>query len=251
MTIPKLLVAEDERPQREALVSLLAELWPEARISAVCEDGLSALHAMGREIPDVAFLDIRMPGVSGLEVARAMGQRVHVVFVTAHDEHAVSAFEHGAVDYLLKPVERARLGATITRVQGRLGTPPAELADLLSHLLRAPAAPARPELKWITASLGETVRMYALDDVLAFQAQDKYTRVITSTDDAIIRTSLRELLAALDPDAFWQIHRSVVVRAAAIDHVRRDADGKHWLALRGRRETFPVSSSYQARFRGM
>ena len=248
----RLLLAEDEAPQREALAELLAELWPEATLVAACADGLEALEAFERERPEVAFLDIRMPGLSGLEVASAIRGRAHLVFVTAYDDHAVRAFDEGAVDYVLKPVRRERLADTVLRLRQRLGGPPDDAGVLLARLRDELArAPKRDGLKWITASVGDTVKLYPLDEVLAFQAQDKYTRVITAKDEAIIRKSLRELLSLLDPEVFWQVHRSVIVRAAAIDRVRRDDLGKHWLTLKDHAEPLPVSSAFQSRFRGM
>ena len=247
-----LLIAEDEQPQREALQALLQELWPEAAVVAVCADGLEAVEAFEREQPQVAFLDIRMPGLCGLEVARTISDRAHLVFVTAYDDHAVRAFEQGAVDYLLKPVRRERLIETISRLRKRVQSAPSDADQLLARLREELArGPRREGLKWITASVGDTVTLYPIEEVLAFQAQDKYTRVITATGEAVIRKSLRELLAVLDPDVFWQVHRSVIVRAGAIDRVRRDELGKHWLSLKNHKEVLPVSSAFQSRFRGM
>ncbi|MET0284892.1 MAG: LytTR family DNA-binding domain-containing protein [Polyangiales bacterium] len=244
-----ILIAEDEAPQRGALLALLAELWPSARVVAACEDGPSALQAFERERPEVAFLDVQLPGQSGIELARAFGAKAHVVFVTAHDDYAVRAFEHGAVDYVLKPVQRARLADTIVRLKSRLES--AVVPDLEQLLSRLAREPARTLLKWITASIGDTIKLYGIDEVLAFHAQDKYTRVITASDDAIIRKSLKELLTGLDEDVFWQVHRSVVVRASAIDCVKRGELGHHQLTLKGRAEVFPVSSAFHTRFRGM
>jgi DNA-binding LytR/AlgR family response regulator len=191
-------------------------------------------------------------GLGGIDLALRFGHRAHIVFVTAYDEYAVRAFELGAIDYLLKPIAPARLRETVQRLVERgLQHPPA-IDALLATLRRelTPSAP-RDRLKWITASLGETTKLYAVDDVIAFRAQDKYTLVVTAADEAIIRTSLRELVQKLDPDEFWQIHRSVVVRAAAIDQIKRDELGKSWLTLRGRTEQLPVSTTFAARFRGM
>jgi DNA-binding LytR/AlgR family response regulator len=247
----KILVAEDERPQRDELVRLLAELWPEATLVAACSDGLEALEAIDREAPDVAFLDIRMPEMSGLDLARLVAGRVHVVFVTAYDEHAVTAFEHGAVDYLLKPVQRARLATTIERLGARRGAAPAQVIDELIERLRRELAPATPALRWITASIGDTVKMIPIDEVVAFRTQDKYTQVLTAGDDALIRRSLRDLLGQLDRDVFWQVHRSVVVRVSAIDTVQRDDSGRYSLTLKGRRDALPVAAAFHGRFRGM
>lgn len=247
----KLLIAEDEAPQRSALLALLTEVWPSAQVVATCEDGCTALEAFERERPQVAFLDVQLPGQSGIELARAIGDRAQLVFVTAHDSYAVRAFEHGAVDYLLKPVQRARLSETIARLKLRLASPVANDLELLLNRLSRELAPTRSLLKWITASVGDVTKLYGIDEVLAFQAQDKYTRVITASDDAIIRKSLRELLNGLDGDAFWQVHRSVVVRTAAIDCVKRDEAGHHVLTLKGRADVLPVSSAFHGRFRGM
>jgi DNA-binding LytR/AlgR family response regulator len=241
----RLLVAEDERPQREELVRVLTELWPEAAV-VPCADGLEALEAYDAARPDVAFVDLRMPGLGGLELARALAG-VLIVFVTAHDDAAIHAFEQGAVDYLLKPVRRERLALTLLRVQERLRQRVAPAAPPSFP----PQAAREGPLRWISASIGDTVRFYPIDDVLAFQSQDKYTRVLTRSDDAVIRTSLRELGRGLDPNAFWHVHRSVIVRAAAIEWVKRDAAGRFVLALKGRAERFPVSTSFQRRLRGM
>jgi DNA-binding LytR/AlgR family response regulator len=243
----RLLIAEDEPPQRAALEALVRELWPAARLCASCGDGVEALAAFARERPAVAFLDLRMPGLGGLEVARAIAGAAHVVFITAHEDAAISAFEHGAVDYVLKPVGRDRLARTIARLQARLREPPAAgLAGLRDELAPRPGA-----LKWVTATVRDAVKLYAIDDILAFQAQDKYTRALTRSDEAILRTSLRELVAQLDPDVFWQVHRSVLVRATAIDVVRRDALGRHCLTLKGRADVLPLSSAFYSRLRGM
>jgi DNA-binding LytR/AlgR family response regulator len=248
----RVLVAEDEAPQRQSMIALLGQLWPEARVVAACADGLEALEAFARESPEVAFLDIRMPGLDGLAVARSMSGQAHLVFVTAYDDHAVKAFEAGAIDYLLKPVRADRLAETVARLRQRVQAVPPDVADMLARLRDELArGPRVQSLKWITASVGETVKLYPIEEILAFQAQDKYTRVLTAGDDAIIRKSLRELMVALDPEEFWQVHRSVIVRAGAIDQVRKDELGKHWLTLKGRAEALPVSSGFQSRFRGM
>jgi DNA-binding LytR/AlgR family response regulator len=251
-TSVSLLIAEDERPQREELVRLLAELWPDARLVDACADGLEALEAIGRALPDVAFLDIHMPGMSGLELALSLSGRAHVVFVTAYDQYAIQAFEQGAVDYLLKPVQRERLARTVARLRARIATRPTDLDELIGRLRRELAAPAQgAALRWITASIGDTVKLISIDDVIAFRSQDKYTQVLTASDDALIRRSLRELTQELDPDAFWQVHRSVVVRVAAIDVVQRDELGRYTVSLKGRADRLPVASAFHARFRGM
>jgi len=251
------IVAEDEELLRTALVALLGEVWPQLRIVAECEDGASALECLAEHQPDVAFLDIRMPGLSGIEVARALGEvspRTQVVFVTAYDQYAIDAFEHGAVDYLLKPIVRERLQATVQRLQARAAQRPdvAVLDALLLRLGQRPPTPAStPPLAWITASSGRETRLILLDDVVYFQADNKYTTVLTRDGDALLRTPLRELLEVLDPAAFRQIHRSTIVNLKAVASVVRDDTGKGRLKLRHRDEVLTVSQPYMSLFRGM
>lgn len=247
------LIAEDETPQRIALEALLREVWPELDLVAVCDDGLAALEAVATHRPTVAFLDIRMPGVSGLDVARAVAAAGGlVVFTTAYDEYAIRAFDAGAADYLLKPVQPARLAQAVERLRARLQHNGAEHLQALVDDLEARLRPQGERLmRWISASVGDSVRMIGIDEVLFFQAQDKYVRVVTTSDEAIIRTPLKDLIAGLDPDLFWQVHRGVVVRVAAIDRVRKDELGKWGLTLRGREESLPVSAGFLHRFRGM
>ncbi|HEX6397368.1 MAG TPA: LytTR family DNA-binding domain-containing protein [Steroidobacteraceae bacterium] len=251
MKRPTALIAEDELPQRQELRALVAELWPELDVVAECEDGLAALQALETHRPQVAFLDIRMPGVSGLEVARAAGDHCQVIFVTAYEEYALRAFDEGAVDYLQKPVARDRLRRALERARARLaaGTP-VDMAALID-LVQSRLAPGGKSIKWITASVGNTMKMFAIEEVLFFQAQDKYTRVVTAESEGHIRTPLKELVAALDSETFWQVHRSVIVRVGAIRTVEKDEDGKLRLTVRGHAEVLPVSSAFQYRFRGM
>ena len=256
MTRTTAIIAEDELPQRQELRALLAELWPELEVVAECEDGLAALDAIALHRPRVAFLDIRMPGVSGLEVARAAGADCQVIFITAYEEYALRAFDEGAVDYLLKPISRDRLNRAAERARARLnGGAQVDMAALLdivqSKLVQANLAPGRQGIKWITASVGNAVKMFSIDEVLFFQAQDKYTRVVTADSEGNIRTPLKDLLAALDSEAFWQVHRSVIVRVSAIHTVEKGDDGKLHLSVRGHSEILPVSSAFQYRFRGM
>lgn len=247
------LIAEDEAPQRRELIRMLGELWPELTISAECEDGLSALEAIQAEPPQLAILDIRMPGLSGIEVAKAaieVGSQV--LFTTAYDEYAVRAFEAGAIDYLLKPIREDRLSKALQRVRERLAQPPVANAlsaqiSALPQLLMGRELP----LQWITASVGDTVRFISIDEVLCFQAQDKLTRVLANDGEAFIRTPLKELVRGLDPQQFWQIHRSAIVRAAAIDKVRKDELGRYELSLKQRNERLPVSQAFAQRLRGM
>lgn len=247
------IIAEDEPSQRAELARLLHTQWPDLDIVATCEDGLSALEALHDLKPQIAFLDIRMPGASGIEVARAASGKVHVVFVTAYDEYAVAAFDTGAADYLLKPVTPERLAQTIVRLRARIASNAStDLTRLLEALdAQMQTRQSRSTLKWVTASIGDTVKMFPIDDVLFFQAQDKYVRVVTTADEAVIRTPLKELVTQLDPEVFWQIHRSVIVRASAIDRVQKDALGHFHARLKGLTEKLPVSSAYQSRFRSM
>lgn len=248
----RIVIAEDERDQREQLGRLLARYWPEAGIVASCGDGIEALAALNKLRPNVMFLDIRMPGVDGLEVARAASGRAHVVLTTAYEEYAVRAFEAGALDYLLKPVVPERLAAAIARLRERLaesGPPPID--DLLAGL-REQLQSAGPErLQWITATCGDSVELMAVDEVQYFRASDKYVRVVTADKEALVRLSLKELEARLDPEHYWRVYRSVIVAAAAVDRVERDELGKWRLKLKSRDETLPVSESARALFRGM
>ena len=251
MTTPTGIVAEDEAPQRRELIDLLVELWPELRVVAQCEDGLDALDALARLQPRVLFLDIRMPGVSGLEVARAAGPRCHVIFITAYEEYALRAFDAGAVDYLLKPVSRERLARAIERTRERLNTGVVPDVSALIDAVQAKLAPGPRGIRWITASVGNAMKMFAIDEVLFFQAQEKYTRVVAAGSEGFIRTPLKDLLPSLDSDTFWQVHRSVIVRVGAIQAVVKGGDGKLHLTVRGHDAELPVSSAFQYRFRAM
>ena len=243
---PRILIADDEPLLRAELRESLRQLWPEADIVAEAADGYQALR-MARELaPDVAFLDIRMPGLSGLELARTFGLRTHVVFVTAFHEHAVAAFDEGAVDYVLKPADPIRMARCIGRVRDRLRQPPPDLTRLMERLQGKPAGPS-----WIQASVGQAIHFIDLADVLYFSAEAKYTRVVTDKLEAHIRTPLKELAETLDEAGFWQIHRSHVVAVRRIAAASRDADGALWITLRGHGARLPVSQRFQHRFKGM
>ena len=250
------IVAEDESLLREELVSLLRGAWPELDIAAVCEDGGSALEAISEHRPDVAFLDIRMPGLGGLEVAAAAAEAspaTHIVFVTAYNQYAVDAFERGAVDYLLKPVTAKRLAAAVERLKARGKVPdPASVAAIIEQLRATlPAAAGAPTLTWITASVGKETRLIAVDDVAYFQADNKYTVVMTAEGEALIRKPVRELLAVLDPATFKQIHRSTIVNMKAIAALTKDDSGRGTIRLKNRPETLPVSLTFMPIFRNM
>ena len=246
--MPTAIIADDEDLPRSALRRLLAETWPALRVLAECEHGTDALEVIQRVQPDVVFLDIRMPGLSGLDVAKTVRGCSHVVFVTAYDQHAFQAFETGAIDYLRKPVERARLEETCNRLRERLNLPPPDVGALMAELdrrLRTSAA----RIRWISASISDSIKIIPIDDVLYFQSNEKYTQVVTTDDEALVRTPLRELVEGLDPDQFWQVHRSVVVRASAISRVKRDELGKITITLKDRSEVLKASQTYAWRFR--
>jgi DNA-binding LytR/AlgR family response regulator len=256
-TVATCIVAEDEALLREALVAELRRAWPTLRIVAECEDGADALEALAEHRPDVAFLDIRMPGLTGLEVAQAAAEaspRTQIVFVTAYDQYAIDAFERGAIDYLLKPVAGDRLDATVRRVQARLGEGRDEaLSALLARLgTSLPRAESAPEpLTWLTAGAGRETRLILVDEVAYFRADHKYTTVVTADGEALLRTSIRDLLARLDASVFKQIHRSTVVNMRAVAGITRDDTGRGTLRLRGRPETLTVSAPFMPLFRHM
>ena len=246
--MPTALLAEDEPMLRAQLRSRLAEAWPELSIVAEAENGEQALASIDEHKPDIAFLDIRMPVMSGLDVARVVGGRCHVVFVTAYDEYAVAAFDEGAVDYVLKPVTPERIAKVTARLRQRLAMPPLDVTALLSRLaLRDDAAP----LKWIRASLGNAMKLIATDDVLYFQSEDKYTKVVTADGDALIRKTIKELYDELDPELFWQIHRATIVSLRAIAKVERDWRDQPLLTLKDRAEKLTVSRTFAHLFKAM
>lgn len=246
MTSPRILIADDEPLLRADLAESLGRLWPEAQIVALAGDGIEAIRLAHATQPDVAFLDIRMPGLSGLEVARAFSHRTHVVFITAYEEHALAAFDEGALDYVLKPTDPARLTRAVERLRGRLHLPPPDLGRAV-RMLQPQAAPP----SWIQASVGSTIHFIDLADVAYFTSELKYTRVVTSQLEAHIRTPVRELAETLAGGGFWQIHRSHVVNVKRIACVRRDGDGAMWLDLRGMATRLPVSQRFQGLFKGM
>ncbi|MBC5782138.1 response regulator transcription factor [Ramlibacter sp. USB13] len=261
---PTALIAEDEPLLAQALQAELARAWPELQVLPTVGDGAAAVRAALEHRPDVLFFDIRMPGQGGMEAAAELAEDwpdeapfPALVFVTAYDQYAVQAFEAQAVDYVLKPVQPARLRRTVEKLQGVLAQRASRGTDLeatlgqLRHLLQgAPAAP-QPQLRVIQASVGNSIRMVPVDDVAYFEAADKYVRVVCADGEVLIRTPLKELLPQLDAQAFWQVHRGTVVRAAAVESVHRDEAGKLHLALRGRKERLPVSRLYAHLFKAM
>ena len=246
--MPTALIAEDEPMLRSQLKARLAEAWPELAIVAEAENGEEAVMLAQEERPDVAFLDIRMPVLTGIDVARAIAGGPHIVFVTAYDEYAIAAFEEGAVDYVLKPPTPERIAKVVARLKSRLGTPPADLKALLERLA---ARETGGTLKWIRASLGATLKLLAIDDVLYFQSEDKYTKVVTAEGDALIRKTIKELYDELDHEQFWQIHRGTIVNLRAIAKVERDWRDQPLLTLRERPEKLTVSRTFAHLFKAM
>jgi DNA-binding LytR/AlgR family response regulator len=253
------LVADDEPLLREALVRLLANAWPGLMVVAQARNGREAIDLFEAHRPDICFLDVQMPGKSGVEAAQHIGRRAQLVFVTAFDQYAVQAFAQGALDYLVKPVEPARLAETVLRLQERLRAPApvANMDALLEQLARALTPSNAPQsLRWVRASVGTTVRLIAVEDIDYLRAEEKYTQVAWRDDagqprEAVIRTPLKELLPQLDPTVFAQVHRSVVVNLSAISHVTRGENETADIHLKGRSEILPVSRTHLHLFRQM
>jgi len=251
---PRAILADDERLMREQLRARLAETWPELQVVAEVRNGQEAIDAVREHRPDLAFLDIRMPGMSGIDAARAIGSACHVVFITAHSEFAVEAFEQGAVDYVLKPADRERLALTVQRLKARIGSTPADIGQLLERLsqgLGAAPAAKRRYLQWIQASVGSQIRMIAVADVLFFISDEKYTRLQTEAFEALIRKPIKELVDELDPEGFWQIHRSTIVNVNAIAGVVRDFRGRQLVQLRDHPQKLEVSRNFSHLFKQM
>jgi DNA-binding LytR/AlgR family response regulator len=256
---PTALIADDEPMLRDTMARMLETAWPDLVVVAQARNGREAIELFNTHTPDVCFLDVQMPGVSGLETARHIGRRAHLVFVTAYDQYAVQAFECGVLDYLVKPVRLPRLSETLVRLKERLQTraQPENTAALVEQLLeklRSPPAPA--PLRWIRASVGDTLRMIAIEQIDFLQSDERYTRVAWRGDDgrpseALVRTPLKDLIAQLDPNEFAQVHRSVVVNLRAISHITRGFNDAADIHLRGRSEILPVSRRYLHLFRQM
>src|SRR5207248_10474935 len=250
MSVQTAVIAEDEPHLRDELCETLAEVWPELVIKAKARDGSEACEALQRFAPDVLFLDIEMPGKTGLEVAQFANGRCHIVFVTAYDNYAVEAFEHAAVDYVMKPVTAERLTETVRRLKVHTHERPADLAGVLKFLAER-LAPAREYLRWITVSEGQETRLITLDEVCYFQSDTKYTRVVTAEKCPLIRRTIKELADEIDPKVFWQIHRGTLLHVNAIAGVTRDFGGRMRIRVKQRKETLPVSESYIHLFRQM
>ena len=273
------VIADDERLLREQLRARLAEVWPELEIVGEAKNGAEAVALTESQRPDIVFLDIRMPGMTGIEAARAIAQLpvdgddddaassgpdarpwhgCEIVFITAYDQYAIEAFQQGVVDYVLKPAERDRLQVTVDRVKKRLAergageSPDATGMQQLLQKLAAKMNPgAAPKLKWIQATVGASIQMIAVEDVLFFISDEKYTRVQTATLEALIRKPIKELVDELDAETFWQIHRSTLVNTRMVAGVTRDLRGRQLVSVRGHPEKLEVSRSYAGLFKGM
>ncbi len=270
---PRAVLADDERLMREQLRARLAEVWPELEIVAEARNGLEAVQLVAEHRPDIVFLDIRMPGLTGVEAARQIAQLPpraggdeddellpEIVFITAYDQYAVEAFEQGVADYVLKPAERERLQLTVQRIQKRLaarqGGPEAPAGPHLQELLHALSARLNPGgapryLEWLQATVGQAIQMIPVAEVLFFISDEKYTRVQTAQVEALIRKPIKELVDELDPRQFWQIHRSTLVAVKAIAGVTRDFRGRQIVSIKGHPEKLEVSRSYTGLFKGM
>jgi DNA-binding LytR/AlgR family response regulator len=251
---PTAVVADDERLMREQIIDRLKESWPELSIVGEAANGREAVALVRSLEPDLVFLDISMPGMDGIEAARALAGRVHIVFVTAHDRYAISAFEQGAVDYLLKPAEPERMALTCQRLRERLEHAPVAMDELLQRLsqrLVPDALKPREYMRWVQASVGANLRMIPTSDILFFRAEDKYTRVQTRRFEALIRKPIKELIDELDPNEFWQIHRATVVRVDAVEQVSRNFRGNQVVHVKGSDEKLEVSRSFNHLFKQM
>ena len=278
--MPRALIADDERLMREQLRARLAEVWPELDIVAEAKNGIEAVALTEQHHPDIVFLDIRMPGLTGVDAARQIAQLptfdeaqgwpgCEIVFITAYDQYAVQAFEQGVVDYVLKPAERERLQVTVQRIRQRmaeratslpddattasapLATHTPEMQQLLQRLAGQlnPQAPAK--LQWIQATVRQSIQMIPVEEVLFFISDEKYTRVQTATVEALIRKPIKELVEEIDMNLFWQIHRSTLVNIKAIAGVSRDERGRQLVSVRGLTERLEVSRSYAGLFKAM
>ena len=256
------LIADDEAPMRDLLRARLQQAWPDLRIVAEAANGVEAVELGEKLRPDIAFLDIRMPGLSGIEAARRLYERSHIVFATAYDQYALDAFEQGALDYLLKPVSAERLATTCARLQARLrartqgaAAAPQDIGQQLAKLTTLLENRGKPEkpayLRWIQAQVGASLRMVSTREILFFQSDEKYTRVQTVGAEFLIRKTLKELLDELDPDEFWRIHRSTLVRVDAIAEVKRDLRGRQMLKVRGWPGELEVSRNHSYLFQQM
>ena len=255
--MPTAIIADDERLMRDQLRMRLGQVWPELEILGEAKNGDEAVELVDQLKPDFTFLDIRMPGKTGMEAAAIIGNKSRIVFVTAYDQYAVEAFERGAIDYVLKPPEQERLQITVDRLKSRLDKPAASgdinasVTAMLSQLAEKIAAPKPAHLQWIQASIGQDLRMIPVEEILFFRSDEKYTCVQTEKYEALIRKPVRDLAEELDPTLFWQIHRATLVNVNAIEGVTRDIRGRHLVMIKGRPEKLEVSRSFLHLFKQM
>jgi DNA-binding LytR/AlgR family response regulator len=251
---PTAVVADDERLMREQIIGRLKDAWPELLIVGEAVNGREAVAMVQGLEPDIVFLDINMPEMDGIKAAHALSGQAHIVFVTAYDQYAINAFDQGAIDYLVKPVEPDRIALACRRLRERLQQKPDPVSDLLEQLsqrLGSGGVKPREYLRWVQASVGANIRMIPTSDILFFRAEDKYTRVQTESFEALIRKPIKELIDELDPKEFWQIHRSTVVRIDAVSQVSRNLRGNQTVHLKGREEKLEVSRSFSHLFKQM
>jgi DNA-binding LytR/AlgR family response regulator len=248
MIAPLAIIAEDEPLLRAEIRETLRLLWPELRICAEAGDGQQAVEALEQFGPNILFLDIHMPGLNGIEVARQASGRAHVVFITAYDNYAVDAFKDGALDYIVKPISPERMKVTVERLRDRLREPPADLTGLVDMLKSAVGGESR-YLKWLTVPHGSELRVLAVSEILYLRADNKYTTVNTRSSSFLLNSSLKEMQGKLDPNVFWQIHRGVVVNVSAIDTIYRSFRGTLELKLKDRNELLPVSAPHAHLFK--
>jgi DNA-binding LytR/AlgR family response regulator len=246
------LIVDDERLMRDQLRQRLASVWPELAICGEAENGLKALELFDAHQPTFLFLDIRMPGLNGLEVAARLNGQAHIVFITAYDQHAIEAFERGAIDYLLKPVEEERLALTVERLKSRMAQQPPQLDEIIDRLSqRLLPANQRSYLRWVKASLGSNLRIIPVEEIVYFHAEDKYTRIFTAQQEVLVKKPIKELVDELDPDKFWQIHRGTIVNAGEITGAVRDLRGRLMITLKSRADKLEVSRTFTHLFKQM
>ena len=252
--MPTAIIADDERLMRDQLRARLTQVWPELTILGEAKNGEEAVSLVNELKPDFAFLDIRMPAKTGLEAAKEIGTAAHIVFITAYDQYAVEAFDQGAVDYVLKPADTERLGKTVERLKQRLSSEsePPDMSNMLAQLAKQLGISAKPNyLQWIQASIGQELRLIPVEEILFFKSDEKYTCVQTATYEALIRKPVRDLAEELDPNLFWQIHRSTLVNSKAIAGVVRDMRGRHLVQIKDSNEKLEVSRSFIHLFKQM
>ncbi|MCK5100502.1 MAG: response regulator transcription factor [Desulfobacteraceae bacterium] len=249
------IIADDEKQLRLYLKNKLSQIWPELKICAEAENGIEAVELAKKHKPDIAFLDIRMPGKSGLDAASEINKICNIVFITAYDQYAIDAFENEAIDYILKPVENIRLEKTVMRLKKGLETEnnrPEDMAQILKKIAETiPAAQENKYLQWIRAQHGDTIRLIPVDDISVFKAIDKYTSVISKSGESLIRKTIKELEAKLDPEKFWKIHRGTIVKASAITKISKSITGKYIIKVKGHEDPLKVSRSHIHLFKQM